>query len=238
VARALARVLAGAGLVVVSGLARGVDAEAHEGALEAGGRTLAFQACGPDQVYPRAHRRLAASIAESGAVVSELPPGAPPLPQHFPLRNRLISGVSLAVVAVEAREKSGTLVTVRHAAEQGVDVLAVPGPIDAPTSRGTNRLLRDGAKLLLDVRDVLDAIGVRVELPAPRPRERGPGLSPLARAVLAALADAPSDRDGLCRRLQRRPAELAAALLELELAERIGEGRDGRLRPLRAPFEA
>jgi DNA processing protein len=238
VARALARVLAGAGLVVVSGLARGVDAEAHEGALEAGGRTLAFQACGPDQVYPRGHRRLAARIAESGAVVSELPPGAPPLPQHFPLRNRLISGVSLAVVAVEAREKSGTLVTVRHAAEQGVDVLAVPGPIDAPTSRGTNRLLRDGAKLLLDVRDVLDAIGVRVELPAPRPRERGPGLSPLARAVLAALADAPSDRDGLCRRLQRRPAELAAALLELELAERIGEGRDGRLRPLRAPFEA
>jgi DNA processing protein len=236
VARALARALAGAGLVVVSGLARGVDAEAHEGALEAGGRTVAFQACGPDLVYPAAHRGLAARIAESGAVVSELPPGTPPLPPHFPLRNRLISGVSLAVVAVEARERSGTLVTVRHAAEQGVEVLAVPGPIDAPTSRGTNRLLRDGAKPLLDVRDVLSAIGMRVRPPAPRPRV-STGLSPLAREVLAALVDAPADRDGLCRRLARRPAELASALLELELGERVEEGRDGRLRPLRPPFE-
>jgi DNA processing protein len=237
VARALARALASAGVVVVSGLARGVDAEAHEGALEAGGRTVAFQACGPDLVYPADHRGLAARIAASGALVSELPPGTPPLAPHFPLRNRLISGLSLAVVAVEARERSGTLVTVRHAAEQGVEVLAVPGPIDAPTSRGTNRLLRDGARPLLDVRDVLAAIGVEVEL-AP-PRDAGapaPGLSALAAAVLAALAEAPSDRDGLCRRLARGPAELAAALLELELGERIAEDRDGRLRPLRDPF--
>jgi len=238
VARALARALAGAGLVVVSGLARGVDAEAHEGALEAGGRTVAFQACGPDLVYPAAHRGLAARIVESGGVVSELPPGTPPRPPHFPLRNRLISGVSLAVVAVEARERSGTLVTVRHAAEQGVEVLAVPGPIDAPTSRGTNRLLRDGARPLLDVRDVLAAIGIRVRLPAARRRESAAasGLSPLAREVLAVLVDAPVDRDGLCRRLGRRPGELASALLELELGERVEEGRDGRLRPLRPPF--
>jgi DNA processing protein len=236
VARALGRALGGAGLVVVSGLARGVDAEAHEGALEAGGRTVAFQACGPDRVYPSVHRRLASRIAEAGAVVSELPPGAPPRAPHFPLRNRLISGLSLAVVAVEARERSGTLVTARHAAEQGVEVLAVPGPIDAATSRGTNRLLRDGAKPLLDVRDVLDAIGVRAQPSAAPPRERAAALSPLARAILAALSEAPTDRDGLCRRLARRPAELAAALLELELAERVAEDRDGRLRPLRAPF--
>lgn len=237
VARALARALASAGLVVVSGLARGVDREAHEGALEAGGRTLAFQACGPDRVYPAAHRALADRIAAAGAVVSELPPGAPARPAHFPLRNRLISGASLAVVAVEAREWSGTLVTARHAAEQGIDVLAVPGPIDAPTSRGTNRLLRDGAKILLDVRDVFDAIGGVVERAPSAPAAAAAARpSALAAAALAALADAPLDRDGLCRRLARPPSEVAAALLELELAERICEDRDGRLRALRDPF--
>ena len=178
VARALARALAGAGLAVVSGLARGVDAEAHAGALEAGGLTVAFQACGPDLVYPAVHRDLAARIAARGALVSELPPGTPPLAPHFPLRNRLISGLSLAVVVVEARERSGSLVTARHAAEQGVDVLAVPGPIDAATSRGTNRLIRDGARMLLDVRDVLEAIGARAA--RARAGGRGAGAEPLA----------------------------------------------------------
>jgi DNA processing protein len=246
VARSLARALASAGLAVVSGLARGIDAAAHEGALEAGGATVAFQACGPDLVYPAAHRRLAGRIAEAGAVVSELPPGMPPRAPHFPLRNRLISGSSLAVVAVEARERSGTLVTVRHAAEQGVEVLAVPGPIDAPTSRGTNRLLRDGARLLLDVRDVLEAIGVEVAIAPPAERERvrrevgEPGdavrLSPLARAVLAALVETPATRDALGRRLAHPPEVLAPALLELELAGRVAEERDGRLRAVGDPF--
>jgi DNA processing protein len=246
VARALARALASAGLAIVSGLARGIDAAAHEGALEAGGTTVAFQACGPDRVYPAAHGRLAARIAEAGAVASELPPGAPPRAPHFPLRNRLISGASLAVVAVEARERSGTLTTVRHAAEQGVEVLAVPGPIDAPTSRGTNRLLRDGARCLLDVRDVLDAIGVEIALAPPpeagREDRRGgaaaaaPRLSALARAAFAALAETPAARDALGRRLARPPEALAPALLELELAGRVEEGRDGRLRAVRDPF--
>jgi len=229
VARALARALASAGLAIVSGLARGIDAAAHEGALEAGGRTIAFQACGPDLVYPAAHRRLAERIARAGAVASELPPGAPPRAPHFPLRNRLISGASLAVVAVEARERSGTLVTVRHAAEQGVEVLAVPGPIDAPTSRGTNALLRDGARMLLDVRDVLDAIGVDVAI-APAPEPEAVRLSALARAALAALAETPAARDALGRRLGQPPETLGPALLELELAGRIAEDRDGRLR--------
>jgi DNA processing protein len=237
VARSLARALAATGLVVVSGLARGVDAEAHEGALEAGGRTLAFQACGPERVYPAAHRRLAERIVARGAVVSELPPGTPPLPPHFPLRNRLISGLALAVVVVEARERSGSLVTARHAADQGVEVLAVPGPIDAATSRGSNRLLRDGARVLLEVRDVLDAIGMRVSLaPAPEAARGGAGLSRLARALLDALREAPADRDALARRLGRAPEDLAAALLELELSERIAEDRDGRLRPVGDPF--
>jgi DNA processing protein len=244
VARALARALAAAGLVVISGLARGVDAEAHAGALEAGGSTVAFQACGPDLVYPQAHRGLAARIAERGAVVSELPPATPPRGPHFPLRNRLISGLSLAVVVVEARERSGSLVTARHAADQGVDVLAVPGPIDAATSRGTNRLIRDGARVLLDVRDVLEAIGAqvrmpvgaRVRAPAPEADASARGLSPLARQVLACLAREPESRDALSRRLRRPPEALAAALLELELAERIAEDRDGRLRSCADPF--
>ena len=236
VARALARALAGAGLVVVSGLARGVDAEAHAGALEAGGLTVAFQACGPDLVYPAVHRDLAARIAARGALVSELPPGTPPRAPHFPLRNRLISGLSRAVVVVEARERSGSLVTARHAAEQGVDVLAVPGPIDAATSRGTNRLIRDGARMLLDVRDVLEAIGAELRAPAPEAAGPAPSLSPLASAILACLAERPEGRDALCRRLARPPEALAAALLELELAERIAEDRDGRLRGLADPF--
>ena len=236
VARALARALAAAGLTVVSGLARGVDAEAHAGALEAGGLTVAFQACGPDRVYPADHRRLAARIAAGGAVVSELPPGTPPRPAHFPLRNRLISGLSLAVVVVEARERSGSLVTARHAAEQGVDVLAVPGPIDAVTSRGTNRLIRDGARVLLDVRDVLETIGAEARVPPPSAGRASAGLSPLARDILSRLARGPEARDTLCRGLRRPPEALAPALLELELAERIAEDRDGRLRALADPF--
>lgn len=236
VARTLARSLAGAGLVVVSGLARGVDCEAHEGALEAGGLTVAFQACGPDDVYPAGHARLAERIAESGAVVSELPPGTPPLAPHFPLRNRLISGLALAVVVVEARERSGSLVTARHAAAQGVEVLAVPGPIDAATSRGTNRLLRDGARILLEVRDVLEAIGAEVRLPGPGAPSRPPAATGLAETILACLAEGPLGRDALGRRLGQPPEALAAALLELELAERIAEDRDGRLRATGDPF--
>lgn len=226
VARALARVLAGAGLVVVSGLARGVDAEAHEGALEAGGRTLAFQACGPDRVYPAAHRRLAARIAEQGgALASELPPGTPPRPEHFPLRNRLISGISLAVVAVEARERSGTLVTARHAAEQGVELLAVPGPIDAPTSRGTNRLLRDGAIVIAEVADALALVGLRAA-----PERDLSGASPGERAVWKALANGAHDVDTLTAAVDLPLRETLAALTALELAGAVECTAAGEIR--------
>ena len=237
VAHALGASLARVGIVVVSGLARGVDAAAHEGALEAGGITVALQGCGPERVYPAEHAGLARRIAERGALVTELPPGTPPRPAQFPLRNRLISALARAVVVVEARERSGSLSTARHAADQGVEVLAVPGPIDAPTSRGANRLLRDGARPLLEVRDVLDANGVRVRhAPARRHASPEADASPLAREVLTALADGPLERDALCRRLRRPPEALAAPLLELELCERVCCDRDGRLRLVRAPF--
>ena len=227
VARRVAGALAGAGLVIVSGLARGIDAEAHQAALAAGGRTVAVQACGPDQVYPRAHRGLAARIAAQGAIVSELPPGAPPRPGHFPLRNRLISGMCATLVVVEARERSGSLISVRHALEQGADVFAVPGPIDAPTSAGPNRLLREGAWPLLGAADVLDLLGMPA---APAAPSRPAPASPAARAVLDALARAPATRDELARALDRVPEVLALALLELELEGRIVEDRDARWR--------
>src|SRR5262245_28445524 len=145
VARCVAGELAEAGVVVVSGLAFGIDAAAHEAALAAGGRTIAVQACGLDRVYPAAHRELAAQIAHSGAVVTEFALGVAPRAAFFPLRNRLISALARALIVVEARERSGSLVTARHAADQGVDVFAVPGPIGQPHHVGSNRLLRDGA---------------------------------------------------------------------------------------------
>jgi DNA processing protein len=231
-ARRLAFDLARAGLAIVSGLARGVDAAAHEGALEAGGATIAFQACGPEQVYPAAHRALAERIAGQGAVVTEFPPRTPPLAPYFPLRNRLISGLAEAVIVVEARERSGSLVTARLAADQSVDVWAVPGPLGAPTSAGTNRLIQQGAGLVIEAGDVLEKLGIATptrERPAPAPEGR------LARALLRALASRALARDELPAALGRPPAELAAALLELELAGRVREDRDGRLcvvRPL------
>lgn len=226
VARRLACELAAAGLVVVSGLARGIDAAAHEGALAAGGVTVAVQACGIDRVYPAAHRCLAARIARDGAVVSELPPGAPPRKAHFPLRNRLITGLSRALVVVEARLRSGSLVSARHALDQGIEVLAVPGPIDAPTSEGSNRLLRDGAAPVLDAGDVLGALGFA----AAGARLPRPALAPRLRAIVAALEREPASRDDLVHVLSRAPGELALELLELELDGRIAEDRDGRWR--------
>lgn len=234
-ARRLASELAAAGLAVVSGLARGVDGEAHRGALAAGGVTLAVLGCGVDRVHPPAHRSLAERIVQGGAVVSELSPGAPPLAHHFPLRNRLISGLSRAVVVVEARERSGSLITARHAADQGREVLAVPGPVDAPTSRGTNLLLRDGAAPALDASDVLRAIGWCPVMPAPSGSEPPERLPAELRRLLEEL---PATRDELLRRLGLSPQQLAPRLLALELEGRLVEDADGRLRALSPPARA
>jgi DNA processing protein len=228
VARSLAADLAREGVVIVSGLARGIDAEAHWGALEAGGRTIAVQACGIDRIYPAEHRALADQIAANGAVVTELPLGEPPLRPYFPLRNRLISGLSAAVVIVEARERSGSLITANHAANQGRDVFAVPGPLTAPTSVGPNRLIRDGAYVALGPDEICSELGL-VREPSARP-EVDCALSALACEILGALAEAPASRDELARRLGCEPAEIALELVELEFANRIGEDRDGRLK--------
>jgi DNA processing protein len=157
-ARRLARDLARAGLVVISGLARGVDAAAHAGALDAGGATVAVLGSGLDVIYPRQHRALAQDIQQTGALLSELPPGTPPLPQHFPLRNRIISGLSRAIVVVEASERSGSLITARMALEQGRDVLAVPGSVVSGCYRGCHALIKDGARLVENVDDILDEL--------------------------------------------------------------------------------
>ncbi len=234
--------LAAEGLVVASGLATGIDGVAHGAALDAGGRTLAVQACGPERVYPRAHRRLAERIARHGAIVSEFPPGTPPLKAYFPLRNRLISGLSVAVLVVEARVRSGSLITAAHAAEQGVEVFAVPGPLTSPTSAGTNALLRDGANVALDAEEMLETLRMGGRIPARASRAAGapaaaaphdPAVTsagPERSRIVAALLDDPLTRDQLGRRLSRSPEQLALDLLELELCGRVAEDRDGRLR--------
>jgi DNA processing protein len=151
--------LARAGLVVVSGMARGADGAAHLGCLKAGGTTVAVLGCGPDIIYPAEHRQMAVNICESGVLVSELGPGGPPLPENFPLRNRLISGISLAVVVVEASERSGSLITARYALEQGRDVMAVPGNVLSGRNRGSHALLKDGAKVVESADDILAELG-------------------------------------------------------------------------------
>jgi DNA processing protein len=230
VARELAAAAARGGLLVVSGLARGIDACAHEAALEAGGASLAFMPCGIEQVYPASHRRLAAALAQRGAVVSEFPVGTPPRAPYFPLRNRLISALSEAVVVVEARIASGTLVTARHAANQGVDVLAVPGPVTSPTSAGPHQLLRDGAGLVTSGADLLEAFGLAPSA-APEASAARMDAAPsgsLPARVLALLRVEPLARDALAARLGARDPDLAAALLDLELSGRATEDRDGR----------
>lgn len=164
VADRLGRDLAAHGVTVVSGLARGIDTCAHGGALAAGGRTIAVLGCGIDQVYPPENRRLAAEIAESGAVLSEFAPGTGPLAMNFPRRNRVVAGLARAVVAVEAGEKSGVLNTAAWAGDLGRDVYAVPGRVDDGHSAGTNRLLREGARPLLETADVLRDLGVALHL--------------------------------------------------------------------------
>ena len=180
VAHVLARDLAGFGLVVASGLARGVDAAAHRGALE-GGRTIGVLGCGLDRVYPPEHRPLAEVIVASGAIVSELAPSAPPTPEHFPRRNRIISGLALGVVVVEASLRSGSLITARCAADQGRDVMAVPGTALGQRHKGSHSLIRDGAALVESAEDVLAALGLALTPAGPAAADPPPD------PILAAL---------------------------------------------------
>jgi DNA processing protein len=223
VARSLGRDLAAAGVVVVSGMARGVDGEAHRGALEAGGATVAVLGCGIDRDYPAAHTELARRIVENGLIVSEYAPGVEPAPWRFPARNRIISGLSRAVVVVEARERSGALITVDFALEQGREVLVVPGEITSALSAGVNALLRHGAAPALSADDVLEAIDIVAAAPV-RPAPAG-----RAGLVLAAVRETPATADEIARIVALPAAEVAALLTELEL-EKLVEVGDGLYR--------
>jgi len=210
--------LAGVGMTVISGMARGIDTAAHRGAIKAGGRTIAVLGCGLDVAYPPENRGLMEKIAASGAVISEFPPGTRPLRENFPRRNRLISGMSLGVMVVEAASRSGSLITAKHALEQGKEVFAVPGNIMSETSAGTNDLLKQGAKLVTDAEDVL------VEL-APVLRgfikssvsARTPEVTVDEKLFCDLLSGEPVHVDEISRQSGRKVSEVLATLLGLEL---------------------
>jgi DNA processing protein len=234
VAGRLACDLASQGLTIVSGLARGADSAAHRGALRAPGTTVAVLGSGVDVMYPREHLPLAKDIAAHGAIVSELPPGTPPNPGFFPRRNRIISGLSRAVVVIEANEKSGSLITARCAADQGRDVLAVPGNVLTGRNRGAHALLRDGAKIVESADDILEELGLFVHGCAESRVDRAADLSAEARSakadpLLACLpAGEASDLDAISERSGLESARLLPRLFELELKgliRRVGGGR-------------
>lgn len=220
VARDLASGLASAGFTVVSGMARGIDGMAHESALQAGGRTIAVLGSGVERPYPPEHERLYRRIAESAAVLSELPVGARPAAFNFPARNRLISGLSLGVVVVEATEKSGSLITAAAAVEQGREVFAVPGQAGASRSRGAHRLIREGAKLVETVDDIVEEIapqlGRRGGAPTPA-RVLPPNAAPSARKIFELLQENSLQVDQVIERSALPAHQVLEILLDLEL---------------------
>jgi DNA processing protein len=211
----LSRGLAAAGLTVVSGLARGIDGAAHRSALEAGGRTVAVLGCGIDRTYPPEHLSLRKKIEGQGAVLSELPLGAYPYAQHFPKRNRIISGLSLGLVVVEAALQSGSLITARLAAEQGREVFAVPGSVQSEQSRGTNGLIRQGAKLVEQAGDIIEELLPQME-PAFRARleESRAALTHRVQSVMPVLDDAES---ALYRLLSPEPVHIDELIVKTGL---------------------
>lgn len=233
VAEELAGELAARGVTVVSGLARGIDSAAHRAALRAGGRSIAVLGSGVDRVYPHEHRRLAAEIAERGAVVSQFAPGTPPRPYHFPIRNRVIAGMALGVVVVEAAEQSGALITARLAAELGREVMGVPGRVTSPASRGVHALIKDGAALVETWRDVVDTLPARwracVKPRAAVTRAHAEGMQEAATAprtaddllVLNAVGEEPVTMDEVIGRTGLASGRAAALLLELELTGQV-----------------
>jgi DNA processing protein len=216
VARQLVADLVASGVTIVSGLARGIDGIAHQAALEMGGRTLAVLGSGIDHIYPPEHRSLAQRIAQQGAILSDFPPETSPEPGNFPRRNRIVSGLSLGVLVIEAGERSGATITARCALEQGRDVFAVPGNINARASLGTNRLIQQGAKLVLNANDVLEELNmtmveqhVAVQLALPETREEA--------YLLQMLSDQPCHVDELSRSAGLPVAQVTSALTMMEL---------------------
>ena len=212
----LATVLAHNGVTVVSGLARGVDAVAHGAAIKAGGRTLAVLGSGVDKIYPPEHRQLAEKIISQGAVISDYAPGTPPESANFPPRNRIISGLSMAIVVVEAGDTSGALITAEFAVEQGRDVFAVPGQVYAPQSKGTNRLIANGAKALLQPTDVLEALDLTRNVERREIRRAVPSDATEA-ALLDLLGAEPKHVDDIRAQLELPIEKISAALTMMEL---------------------
>ena len=222
-AERFARAFSEAGLTIASGLALGIDAAAHRGALTGAGSTVAVLGCGVDVVYPQRNAELYDAVAARGALVSEFPLGSPPVAANFPRRNRLISGLARGVLVVEAALASGSLITARLAAEQGREVFAIPGSIHSPLSKGCHALIREGAKLVESAQDVLDELKfpVPASTPASPQAEKG-------HAFLAHLGHDPCNVDTLCQRSGLTPDTVSAMLLELELAGTVAALPGGR----------
>nr|VFJ91637.1 MAG: DNA protecting protein DprA [Candidatus Kentron sp. H]VFJ92701.1 MAG: DNA protecting protein DprA [Candidatus Kentron sp. H]VFJ99512.1 MAG: DNA protecting protein DprA [Candidatus Kentron sp. H] len=223
---AFAKALAGMGFVITSGLAIGIDGAAHRGAMAAGGRTIAVVGTGLDRVYPARHRALGLEIVQNSACVSEFPVGAPPMPGNFPRRNRIISGLGLGTLVVEATTRSGSLITARLAAEQGREVFAIPGSIHNPLARGCHMLLRQGAKLVESADDILEEIGPQDAIHPPSETDAaephadptpGPALDAEYTRLLDSLGFEPTPVDVLCERTGLAVQVVSSMLLTLEL---------------------
>jgi DNA processing protein len=234
-AEEFAEYLAKCGLVIVSGMALGIDAASHRGALK-DGKTVAVWGTGLDKTYPPRNRELAEEIIAKGAVVSEFPPGTPPLPMHFPRRNRIISGLSVGTLVVEAAKQSGSLITARTASEQGREVFAIPGSIHNPVARGCHRLLRDGAKLVESAGDILEELAPLLGLTAlpalpagaDVPAEGAPPEDPEYKLLLNSLDFAPTSVDSLVERTGLTPDVVSSMLLMLELQGHVEASPGGR----------
>ncbi len=217
VASRLAGGVAAAGLVVISGIAAGIDGVSHQAAMEAGGLTVGVKGCGIDQVYPKHHRGLEEKMVEQGAVVTEYPPGTPPDASHFPERNRIISGLSMAVVVVEAGSRSGSLITARLAAEQGRDVMAVPGTVFSWGSQGPHRLIKQGAALVQDSSEVLEELGVEVGEGFHSHEVERDDLSREEKQVIDNLVEEPQHIDSICAACKMPVQVVSRVLLGLEI---------------------
>ncbi len=221
--REIASDLARHDICVVSGLARGIDSAAHHGAVNVAGRTVAVLGCGVDIPYPRENRQLFESIAQHNTLISEYPPGTPPIPGHFPGRNRIISGISKGVLIVEASEKSGSLITGEFALEQGKELFAIPGTPRSPHSKGTNKLLKEGAQLVTEAADILHLIWPTRSSAEQRRQEEdfSMSLDEPARSVFSVLGADPLHSDEIARKCGLTPMELSVILLDLELQGRV-----------------
>jgi DNA processing protein len=230
-ATAFASALAHAGLAITSGLALGIDAAAHRGALEVGGKTVAVAGTGLDRVYPARHRQLAHAITAQGALVSEFPIGTPACAENFPVRNRLISGLSLGALVVEAALRSGSLITARLAAEQGREVFALPGSIHSPLARGCHALIRQGAKLVETAADIFEELGPLAQVTPPTsraiPRREAPELAPVERRLFKCIDHEPAHMDTLIDRSGLTADIVSSILLQLELRGLVLVGPGG-----------